>query len=217
MKNSHPSSITSTDTTAKNGIKGRKTNGGESPRNIINNHLKPIEVEQEEEMPGGGSNKKCAIVSLKEAPAYMRGNIYIWTGYRVNYTWKATFLSLFSLHNGIYLDIFDFIFFVFVILLFVFSSFISLFILFFFVISILIFIILWLYSETWNIWTHFVGFWLFVGLTFYSLNTWLADGTFLDKAMFLAWALAAQFQNFASTFFHWFSCINLPYVLMSYD
>jgi len=51
-----------------------------------------------------------------------------------------------------------------------------------------------------------------VGLTFYALNTWLADGTFVDKAMFLAWALAAQWQNFASTFFHWFSCINLPYV-----
>jgi len=60
-----------------------------------------IAEETEDSMPGGGSSKKCAIVSIKEAPAYMRGNIYIWTGYRVNYTWKATFLSLFSLHNGI--------------------------------------------------------------------------------------------------------------------
>jgi len=48
-----------------------------------------------------------------------------------------------------------------------------------------------------------------VGLTIYALNTWLADGTVMDKTMFLAWALAAQFQNFASTFFHWFSCVNM--------
>ena len=54
-------------------------------------------------MPGGGSSKKCAIVSIKETPDYMRGNVYIWTGYRVNYTWKATFLSLFTLHNGIFI------------------------------------------------------------------------------------------------------------------
>lgn len=51
-------------------------------------------------MRGGGSEKKCAIVSIDDVPDYMKGNKYIWTGYRINYTWKDTLLSLFTLHNG---------------------------------------------------------------------------------------------------------------------
>jgi len=92
----------------------------------------------------------------------MKGNKYIWSGYRINYSLNAALLSLFALHN-----------------------------------------------ETWNIWTHLLGFILFVCLTIYSLCTWLYDASWTDKIMFMAWALAVQFQNFASAFFHWFGCVNL--------
>jgi len=56
-----------------------------------------------EEQPGrveGGSRKGCATVSINKVPAYMRGNIYVWTGYRLNFTWKDALRSILCLHNG---------------------------------------------------------------------------------------------------------------------
>lgn len=65
-----------------------------------------------------------------------------------------------------------------------------------------------MHNETLNVWTHLLGMLLFLWLMVYSLATWLFDAPPLDKIMFCVWALAAQFQNFSSTFFHWFCCIN---------
>jgi len=104
---------------------------------------------------------KPRICALNEIPEYQKGNIYIWTGYRLNFTFRDTLLSLFAMHN-----------------------------------------------ETLNIWTHLLGYFLFLWLTIYSLCTWLYEATITDKIMFLAWGFAAQFQNLASTFFHWFGCVN---------
>jgi predicted membrane channel-forming protein YqfA (hemolysin III family) len=49
---------------------------------------------------------------------------------------------------------------------------------------------------------------MFFYLMFHALNTWLADGTFADKAMFLIWCLSAQILLFSSTFFHLTGCLG---------
>jgi len=67
-----------------------------------------------------------------------------------------------------------------------------------------------LHNETWNIWTHILGFFLFFGLMIYALSEWLippdADST--DRAFFLCFIVAAQIQMSCSFLFHWFCCMS---------
>jgi len=62
------------------------------------------------------------------------------------------------------------------------------------------------HNETLNIWTHLLGFFIFVYITHRGLTTWLADARLTEKVFFLVWGLAAQYQHAACTFFHWFGC-----------
>lgn len=46
-------------------------------------------------------NKKYYIGPIHEAPSWMVDNNYLHTGYRVNYTAKDVFMSLFQKHNDL--------------------------------------------------------------------------------------------------------------------
>eukprot|EP01100_Stratorugosa_tubuloviscum_P001509 TRINITY_DN1334_c0_g1_i1.p1 TRINITY_DN1334_c0_g1~~TRINITY_DN1334_c0_g1_i1.p1 ORF type:complete len:386 (-),score=135.80 TRINITY_DN1334_c0_g1_i1:15-1172(-) len=65
-----------------------------------------------------------------------------------------------------------------------------------------------LHNETWNVWTHLIGFFFFFGIMLYSLTTWLANGDWVDKIMFSIWAITAQVMLACSTIFHTCNCMS---------
>jgi len=71
--------------------------------------------------------------------------------------------------------------------------------------------LLFLHNEWANVWTHLSALFGFFFLMLYTYSAWLADGTLVEKAMFLVWVLSAQTLFFSSTFFHLTECMG-PHV-----
>lgn len=68
--------------------------------------------------------------------------------------------------------------------------------------------LLFLHNEWANVWTHLSALIGFFFLMFYAYSTWLADGSFSDKATFLIWVISAQTLLFSSSFFHLTECMG---------
>lgn len=63
-----------------------------------------------------------------------------------------------------------------------------------------------IHNETLNCWSHLLGIIWFGVLLFNALNSWLANGTFTDKALVSVYVLSAQILFACSTCFHGFHC-----------
>jgi len=66
-----------------------------------------------------------------------------------------------------------------------------------------------LHNETWNIWTHLLGFLLFVVLSIVTPLMFMKSSSSLDKFVVMVFLIAAQIQMLFSTLFHIFNC-NSP-------
>ncbi|XP_049847958.1 uncharacterized protein LOC126305015 [Schistocerca gregaria] len=64
------------------------------------------------------------------------------------------------------------------------------------------------HNETINIWTHFLGFWLFLDLALVSYNTWLAEGTIEEMTVTLCFFVSAMTMMAFSTIFHLYNCCS---------
>lgn len=65
-----------------------------------------------------------------------------------------------------------------------------------------------IHNESFNIWSHLVGFFIFLGLTIWAYNTWLLDATYAERAHFTIFSISAMIQMLNSTIFHWFGCMG---------
>ncbi|KAK9701643.1 inc metabolism membrane protein, partial [Basidiobolus ranarum] len=66
--------------------------------------------------------------------------------------------------------------------------------------------VLQIHNQTANIWSHFIGFFLFSWLGFYTFQTHLLDGSYFDKLVFFVFFAAAAKCLICSTLFHTFQC-----------
>ena len=58
-----------------------------------------------------------------------------------------------------------------------------------------------IHNESFNIWSHLVGFFIFLGLTVWAYNTWLLDATYAERAHFTVFSISAMIQMLNSTIF----------------
>jgi len=105
---------------------------------------------------------KFVLRTWEETPFYLRGNKFIRTGYRVNFSLLLCCTSMCRIHN-----------------------------------------------ETWNIWTHLLGFVSFVILSALTFGLWLhlpATPKFDDYIIFAVFLVCAMGQMLFSALFHQFCC-----------
>jgi predicted membrane channel-forming protein YqfA (hemolysin III family) len=122
--------------------------------------------------------KPYRLYRFHELPAFLQHNEFILTSYRYNLNLIQTFISSFHIHNG-KLDLLPLCL----------NKKIKPF---------------YYNPETLNIWTHLIAVALFAGLMINSLLTWLSEGDWIDRLIFLVFVLSAQSLLLGSTIFHLF-------------
>jgi adiponectin receptor len=116
-----------------------------------------VEIELAEPVGKQRNSYKLYDVRSGKVPEFLYYD-YIFSGYRVNFSWPLCFQSIYRLHN-----------------------------------------------ETGNIWTHLAGFWIFVGILWYSWVNIFDDDT-VANLMIVIYVLAACVCLGSSAFFHTCCC-----------